>query len=42
MTKVITQVEPSGYLLHLRPVIELTDDQLFELCQINQELGIDR
>jgi Uma2 family endonuclease len=42
MTKVITQVEPAGFLLHLRPVIELTDDQLFELCQINQELWIER
>jgi Uma2 family endonuclease len=42
MTKVINQVEPSGFLLHLRPVIELTDDQLFELCQINQELWIER
>jgi Uma2 family endonuclease len=42
MTKVITQVEPAGFLLHLRPVIELTDDQLFELCQINRELWIER
>lgn len=42
MTKVISQVEPAGFLLHLRPVIELTDDQLFELCQINQELWIER
>jgi Uma2 family endonuclease len=42
MTKVITQVEPDRFLLHLRPVIELTDDQLFELCQINQDLWIER
>jgi Uma2 family endonuclease len=42
MTQVITQVEPDRFLLHLRPVIELTDDQLFELCQINQELWIER
>jgi Uma2 family endonuclease len=42
MTEVITQVEPAGFLLHLQPVIELTDDQLFELCQINQELWIER
>jgi hypothetical protein len=35
MTNVITQVEPAGLLVHLRPVIELTDDQLFELCQIS-------
>jgi Uma2 family endonuclease len=42
MTKVINQVEPDRFLLHLRPVIELTDDQLYELCQINQELWIER
>jgi Uma2 family endonuclease len=42
MTKVISQVETDGFLLHLRPVIELTDDQLYELCQINQELWIER
>jgi Uma2 family endonuclease len=42
MTKVITQVEPAGFLVHLRPVIKLTDDQLFELCQINPELWIER
>lgn len=41
-TKVINQVEPDRFLLHLRPVIKLTDDQLFELCQINQELWIER
>jgi Uma2 family endonuclease len=42
MTKVITQVEPAGFLVHLRPVIKLTDDQLFELCQLNPELWIER
>jgi Uma2 family endonuclease len=42
MIKVINQAESAGLLLHLRPVIELTDDQLFELCQINQELWIER
>jgi len=42
MTKGITQVESAGVTLHLRPVIEITDDQLFELCQINQELWIER
>jgi Uma2 family endonuclease len=42
MTKVISQVETDRFLLHLRPVIELTDDQLFELCQINQGLWIER
>ena len=42
MSKMITQVEPAGFLVHLRPVIELTDDQLFALCQINQGLWIER
>jgi Uma2 family endonuclease len=41
-SKVINQVEPDRILLHLRPLIKLTDDQLFELCQINQELWIER
>jgi len=42
MTKVITQVELDRFVLHLRPVIDLSDDQLIELCQINQELWIER
>ena len=42
MTKVIPQVEPAGVLVHLRPVVDLSDDQLFELCQINEELRIER
>jgi Uma2 family endonuclease len=40
--KVISQIEPDRFVLYLRPVIDLTDDQLFELCQINQELWIER
>jgi Uma2 family endonuclease len=42
MTKVITQLESAAVTLRLRPIIEITDDQLFELCQINQELWIER
>jgi Uma2 family endonuclease len=42
MVKVIPQVEPAGLLVHLRPVIELTEDQFFDFCQINQELRIER
>jgi Uma2 family endonuclease len=42
MTEVINQVESTRFLLRLRPVVKLTDDQLFELCQINQELWIER
>jgi Uma2 family endonuclease len=42
MTKVIPQVEPAALLVHLRPVIELTEDQFFEFCQINRDLRIER
>jgi Uma2 family endonuclease len=42
MTKVIPQVEPGALLVHLRPVIEMTEEQFFEFCQINQELRIER
>ena len=42
MIKAIPQVEPAALLVHLRPVIELTEDQFFEFCQMNQELRIER
>ena len=42
MIKAIPQIEPAALLVHLRPVIELTEDQFFELCQINQDLRIER
>ncbi len=42
MIKAIPQVEPAGLLVHLRPVVELTEDQFFDFCQINQELRIER
>jgi len=29
-------------VLHLEPVIEMTDDQFFELCQLNRDLRIER
>jgi Uma2 family endonuclease len=41
-TAMTNQVEPDRFLLRLRPVIHLTDDQLYALCQINQELWIER
>ncbi len=28
--------------MHLRPVVEMTDDQFFEFCQINRDLRIER
>lgn len=34
---------PSGWMsLRLEPVIKLTDDQFFELCQLNRELRLER
>jgi Uma2 family endonuclease len=42
MTEVTTQVENSPLVLHLQPIINLTDEQFFELCQINRDLRIER
>jgi Uma2 family endonuclease len=42
MTKVLPEMEQAPFILHLRPVIELTDDQFFEFCQINRDLRIER
>lgn len=34
---------PSGWMsLRLKPVVELTDDQFYELCQLNRELRLER
>ncbi|HEY9834967.1 MAG TPA: Uma2 family endonuclease [Stenomitos sp.] len=42
MTTVTTQVENSPLVLRLQPIINLTDDQFFEFCQINHDLRIER
>lgn len=42
MTKVLPQIEIHPVILRLRPVIKLTDDQLYELCGLNSELWIER
>ena len=42
MTEVTTQVENSPLVLHLQPIINLTDDQFFEFCQLNRDLRIER
>lgn len=44
MTEVITltEIENSPLILHLHPVIQLTNDQFFEFCQLNQNLRIER
>jgi Uma2 family endonuclease len=41
MTKVLPQVEIHPVVLQLTPVINLTDDQLFELCQLNRDWRIE-
>jgi len=44
MSVVVTETEPrEAYLtIHLSPAINLTDEQFFELCQINQDLRFER
>lgn len=41
MTKVLSQVEIHPVVLKLTPVINLTDDQLFEFCQLNGDWRIE-
>lgn len=36
------EVETHPLVVRMRPVIDLTDDQFFEFCQINQDLRIER
>jgi len=42
MTKVLPETEQAPLIIHLQPIIKLTDDQLFDLCQINEDLWIER
>jgi Uma2 family endonuclease len=41
MTKVVPQIEIHPVVLRLKPVVHLTDDQLFELCQLNRDWRIE-
>jgi hypothetical protein len=41
MTNVIDLVE-SPIVLQLHPVIEMTEDEFFEFCQLNRDLCIER
>ncbi|HSF31205.1 MAG TPA: Uma2 family endonuclease [Candidatus Tectomicrobia bacterium] len=41
MTKVLPQVEIHPVVLKLTPVLNLTDDQLFELCELNRDWRIE-
>lgn len=38
----LQQVEWKPVVLHLKPAVELENDQFFELCQINRDLRIER
>jgi len=37
-----TKVETLPMLVRMHPVIELTDDQFFEFCQLNRDLRVER
>ncbi len=42
MVNLKTRIEKSPLVLHLSPVINLTDEQFFEFCQLNRDLRIER
>jgi Uma2 family endonuclease len=42
MTQALTRLEVRPIALRLNPVINLTDDQFFEICRLNRELRIER
>ena len=42
MAKVIPQVEIRPLVVRLKPVINLTDGQLYEFCLLNRDLRIER
>ena len=42
MPNVLSDIEQGPLVMHIQPVFELTDEQFFDLCQINRELRIER
>ncbi|HEY9666444.1 MAG TPA: Uma2 family endonuclease [Coleofasciculaceae cyanobacterium] len=42
MTQAAVPAENTPVVLQLSPVIEMTDDQFFEFCQLNRDLRIER
>ncbi|MEK6409322.1 MAG: Uma2 family endonuclease [Acidobacteriota bacterium] len=44
MSGVVAELQPreTGLTLHLSPAVELTDQQFFELCQLNSDLRLER
>ena len=42
MSKTLSLVEIPSVVLHLAPVIEMSDQQFFKLCQLNSDLRLER
>jgi Uma2 family endonuclease len=42
MSKTLTHAETPALILHLASVIEMSDQQFFEFCQLNRDLRIER
>ncbi|HBL12697.1 MAG TPA: hypothetical protein DD379_15110 [Cyanobacteria bacterium UBA11162] len=42
MTQVTTVTQITPLVLQMSPVLEMTDDQFFEFCQLNRDLRIER
>src|SRR5437667_8898318 len=42
MTPGPASVESSPLVLHLRPAIDMTDEQFYEFCRMNREVRIER
>jgi len=42
MTQTTAPAENTPLVLQMSPVIEMTDDQFFEFCQLNRDLRIER
>jgi Uma2 family endonuclease len=42
MSKPLTSVEIPPLLLRLEPVIDMSDEQFFDLCQLNRDLRLER
>jgi len=42
MSKAIAAEQPSGIVIHTRPVVDMTDNQFYEFCRLNPELRIER
>lgn len=42
MTAAIPSPEPEPIRVHLRPVLDMNDDEFFDFCQLNRDLRIER